>query len=164
MSRGGRARQALRGDADEFGRHLANALLQPRLAGLPAGRAEPVEFAALRAVARQQFQVLDGQEKTIVAGVVDFEAVVRRARRLDRLQADEAADAVIDVNHEIARAQRGGLGEHVLRAPLALGLPDQPVAENVLLADDGEIGGLEPVLERHHRQRQGAGRADLTCA
>ena len=32
----------------------------------------------------------------------------------------------------------------------------QPVAENVLLADDGEPRRLEPLLERDHRQRQRA--------
>ncbi len=30
---------------------------------------------------------------------------MRRARRLDRLQAVEAPDAVIDVDHEIARGE-----------------------------------------------------------
>ena len=47
--------------------------------------AEPVEFAGLRAVARQQFQVLDRQEQPVAAGVVDLQAIVRRARRLDGL-------------------------------------------------------------------------------
>ena len=153
--RGG-AGEALRGDAHQFARHLAHALLQPRLAGLPARRAEPVEFAVLRAVAREQFQVLDGQEQPVAAGVVNLQAIVRRARRLDRLQADETADAVVDVHDEIARRQRRGLGEHILRAPLALALPHQPIAENVLLADDGEIGGFEAVLERDHGERQRA--------
>ncbi len=38
--------------------------------------------------------------------VVQLEAVVRRAADGDRLQADEAADAVIDMDHEVARRQR----------------------------------------------------------
>ena len=156
QARGG-AGEALRGDAHQFARHLADALLQPRLAGLPARRTQPVEFAVLRAEAREQFQVLDGQEQPVAAGVVDLEAIVRRARRLDRLQADETADAVVDVHDEIARRQRRGLGEHILRAPLPPALPHQPIAENVLLADDGEIGGLEAMLERDHRERQRAG-------
>ena len=101
----------------------------------------------LRAVARQQFEILDRQEQPVAAGVVDFEAIVRRARRLDRLQADEAADAVVDMDDEIAGAQRRGLREHVLGAALALALAHQPVAENVLFADDGEFGGFETLLE-----------------
>ena len=115
-----RPRQPLRGDAHQFGRHVAHALLQPRLAGLPAGRAEPVEVAGLRAVARQQLQVFDRQEQPVAAGVMDLQAIVRRARRLDRLQADEAADAVVDMDDEIAGAQRRGFRQHVLGAALAL--------------------------------------------
>ena len=73
------------------------------------------------------------------------------------MQADEAADAVIDMDDEIAGGQRARLGQHVLRAALALRLADQPVAQNVLLADDGEIRRLEALLERDHRERQRAG-------
>ena len=118
--------------------------------------AELVELARLRAVARQQLEVLDRQEQPVAAGVVDFEAIVRRARRLDGLQADEAADAVVDVDDEIARRQRRGLGQHVLGAALALRLAHEAVAENVLLADDREARRLEPLLERDHRERQRA--------
>ena len=44
---------------------------------------------------------------------------MRRARRLDGLEANETADAVIDVDDEIAGRKRGGLGKHILRAALA---------------------------------------------
>ena len=73
-----------------------------------AARAEPVELdaGAFRAVARQQLDVLDRQEQLVAAGIVDFQAIVRRARGLDGAQPDEAADAVIDVHDEIA----GGRG------------------------------------------------------
>ena len=154
-----RPRHALGGDADELARHLAHALLQPRLARLPARAAELVEFARLRAVARQQLEVLDRQEQPVAAGIVDFEAVMRRAGRLDGLQADEAPDAVVDMDDEIARRQRARLRQHVLRAAPALRLADEAVAENVLLADDREVRRLEPLLERDHRERQRARRA-----
>ena len=114
------AGQALRGDAHQFARHFAHALLQPRLAGLPARRAEPVEFAvspSRSATAARDSRPAGTAGRRRRSG---FEAVVRRARRLDRLQADEAADAVVDVDDEIARGQRRGLREHVLRAALAL--------------------------------------------
>ena len=98
------AQLALGRDLDQLARHLADALLHARLARLPRAAAEPVEIdrGLLRAVARQELDVLDRQEELVVAGVVDFEAVVRRAGRLDGLQPDEAADAVVDMNHEIA--------------------------------------------------------------
>ena len=152
-----RARHALRGDANQFARHLAHAFLQPRLTRLPAGRPQAIELALLGAVARQQFEILDRQEQPIAAGVVYLQAVVRRARRLDRRQADEAADAVIDVDDEVAGGERGGFREHVLGAALALLLAHQAIAENVLLADDGEIVRLEAVLQRDDRERQRAG-------
>ena len=156
-----RARHALRGDADQFARHFAHALLQPRLARLPARGPQAIEFALLGAVARQQFEILDRQEQPIAAGVMNLQAVVRRARRLDRLQADEAADAVIDMHDEVARRERRGFRQHVLRAPLALLLAHQAVAENVLLADDGQIVRLEAVLQRDDRERQRAGARGL---
>ena len=114
-------------------------------------------LGVLRAVARQKLEVFDRQEQPVAAGVVDFQAIMRRARRLDRLQADEAPDAVIDMHDQIARRQRGGFGQHILGAPLVLALAHQAVAENVLLADDREVVGLETLLQRDHRQRQRAG-------
>ncbi len=152
----GRAGQPLSGDADQLARHFAHPLLEPRLARLPACAAEPVEFAGLRAVARQEFEVLDRQEQPVAAGVVDLEAVVRSAGRLDRLQADEAPDAVVDVDDEVAGGQRARLRQHVLRASPALRLPDKTVAENVLLADDCDVGRLETLLEGDDRERQRA--------
>ncbi len=47
---------------------------------------------------------------------MDFEAVVRRAGGLDGAQADEAADAVIDVDDEIAGGEARHLGDEILRA------------------------------------------------
>ena len=136
---------ARRGDLHERARHLADALLHARLARLPGAAAEPVELdlGLLRPVAGQELDVLHRQEEAVAAGIMEFEAVMRRARRLDGLQALEAADAVIDMHHEIARRERRDLGQEILR-PLGLALlAHQPVAEDVLLADDREIAGLE---------------------
>ena len=91
-------------DLDQFAGDLADAVLQLRLARLPAAAAEPVQFdiGVVGAVARQQFDVLDRQEQLCFGGIMQFEAVMRRAGDFDRLQADEAADAVLDMHHEIA--------------------------------------------------------------
>ena len=104
MSRGASRKLPLGRDLDQLAGDLADAVLHPRLARLPAAAAEPVELDAgvLGAVARQQLDVLDRQEQLVAAGVVDFQAIVRRAGGLDGAQADEAADAVIDVDDEIA--------------------------------------------------------------
>ena len=96
---------ALGGDLDQLARDLADAVLELRLAGLPAAAAEPVELdiGLLRAVARQQLDILDRQEQLGLAGIMQFETVMRRAGDVQRLQADEAADAVLDMDDEIAR-------------------------------------------------------------
>ena len=105
-----------------------------------------------RAVAAQQLDVLDRQIELGVVGVLDLDAVVRRAHRLDLLEAEEAADAVIDVDDEIAGREAGRLGQRVRRllAPLR---PQQPLAEDVLLGQHDQVVGLEAVLERQHDER-----------
>src|SRR3984957_3703856 len=150
-------RHALRGDADEFARHLAHAPLQARLARLPARAAKLVEFARLRAVARQKFEIFDRQEQPVAAGIMDLETVMRRARRLDCLQADEAPDAVVDMNDKIAGGQRARFGQNVLGPASALRLPYETIAENVLLADDCEVWRFEPLFERYDGERQRSG-------
>ena len=68
-----------------------------------AAAAEPVErdLGVLGPVARQQLDVFDRQEQLVAAGIVDLQAVVRRAGGVDRLQADEAADAMVDMNDQV---------------------------------------------------------------
>ncbi len=75
---------------------------------------------------------------------------MRRLLDLQRAKALVAADAVIQVNHQIARRQGRGLGQEVRRPPLAL-RPRQAVAQNVGLRDDGQVVGHEAVLDRQHR-------------
>ena len=80
---------AFRRDLDQPVGDLADAVLHPRLAALPAGAAEPVELrlGVLRAVARQEFEVLDRQEQLGILGVVQLQAIVRVSRDRDRPQA-----------------------------------------------------------------------------
>ena len=120
-----------------------------------ADPAEPVELDAglLRAVARQQLDVLDRQEQLVAAGIMDFQAIVRRAGGFDGAQADEAADAVVDMDDEIAGGQTRHLGDEIVGA---LGLPaaaHQPLAQNVLFGDQRDIGGLETGFDAEHRER-----------
>src|SRR5262252_868881 len=111
------AQLSLGGDLDEFAGDLADAVFHPRLARLPGGAAEPVELGAglFGAVAREEFDVLDGQEELVAAGIMDFETIVRRAGGFDGAQAGKAADAVIDMDDEIASGEACHLGDEILR-------------------------------------------------
>ena len=142
-------------DLDQFAGDLADAVLHPRLARLPGAAAEPVELdaGAFRAVAREQLDVLDRQEQLVAAGVVDFQAVVRRAGGLDGAQAAEAADAVIDVDHEIAGGEARHLGDEILRALGLAAAAHQPLAQNVFFGDQRDVGGLEAGFEAEHGER-----------
>ena len=84
---------------------------------------------------------------------MDFQAVVRRAGSGDRLQAGEAADAVIDMHHQIAGRETGGLGDEILRPAAGAARAHQAVAENVLLADDSHVVGLDTGLDAEHGER-----------
>ncbi len=103
------------GDGDQALGHLAQPLLGPGLARLPGRAAQPVELHALAlgAVAGQQVDVLHRQVELGLAAVVQLQAVVRRALHLQGLQALIAADAVVDVHHQVAGRQRRGLGQEV---------------------------------------------------
>ena len=149
------AQFALGRDLDQRVGDFADAVLQPRLSVLPAGAAEPIELDAgvLGAVARQKLDVLDRQVELGAFGVVDFQAVVRRAGRFDVLQSDEPPDAVIDMHDEIAGGEARHLGDEIVRTLRRTPRPHQPVAQDVLLADDGGVGGLEAAFEPQHRER-----------
>src|SRR3954447_23764569 len=84
-----------------------------------------------------------------------LETVVRPARRHDRFKPDEPADAVIDMHDEIAGRERTDFGQHVRAALASAALAHEAVAQNVLLADDGVIGGLETLFEADDGERDG---------
>src|ERR1700691_5454692 len=64
------------------------------------------------------------------------------------------------MNDEIAGGKRTRFGENVLGAAPALRLPYETIAENVLLANDGEVRRFEPLFERDDSERQ---RASARC-
>ena len=144
----------LGGDLDQFAGDLADAVLHPRLARLPGRAAEPVQLGAglVGAIAREQFDILDRQEQFVAAGIVDFETIVRRAGGFDGAQAGEAADAVIDVDDEIAGGEARDLGDEILRAFRWAPRADEPLAENVLFRDQCDVGGLETGFQAKHRE------------
>ena len=55
------------------------------------------------------------------------------------------------MDHEIAGGEHGRFGDEIVRLARAA-RPHQPVAQNVLLGDDRDIGGLEAALDAEHRE------------
>ena len=148
---------AQRGDLDQLGGDLAQPLLELGLARLPGDAAELVELRVgfIGAVARQQLDVLDRQEQLVAACIVQLEAVVRRAEHGDGLKAEKAADAVVGVHDEIADRKARRLGQHVDGAALLAPRAHEAIAEDVLLADDGDLRRLEALLEAEHADGRG---------
>ena len=91
-----------------------------------------------------------GQEQ-LAAVILQFEAVMRRAQRVDGLRPEIAPDAVLDMGDEIARRQARGFGEEILRPARARRAAHHAVAQNVLLGDQREVRRLETLLGAEHR-------------
>ncbi len=144
------------GDTDQFSGDLTHPRLGLRLALLPAAAAETIEHGAfVGAVTGKKLDVLDRQ-KQLAAVVLQFQAIVRRTGDFDGLETEIAADAVLDVGHQIAGRQRRRLGQEILRLAHAGVRPRHAVAEDVLFGNDDEIRGFETVLQSQHRQTGGA--------
>jgi hypothetical protein len=139
------------GDLDQALGHDPQAFLGLGLAALPGGAAQLVQLDVLAVgpVAGQQVDVLDRQVELALAGIQQVQAVVRRALDVEGLEALVAADAVVDVDDQIARRQGAGLGQEVGGAAL-LARPGQAVAQDVGLGDDRQAVGLEAVVQRQH--------------
>ena len=154
---------AFGGDLDQPVGHVGDALLQPRLARLPGDAAQAVEGRALlrRAVAAQHVDVLDRHEELVAALVGQPEAVVPRVLDLQRDQAFVSPDAVLAMDDQVALAQGRGLGDEALGRPPLLGRPRQPIADDVLFADDFQAIQHEAVLDRPDGDAERAGRQAL---
>src|SRR6185312_4366482 len=139
------------GDADQLGRHFANARFHARFAMLPAYSAEPVELHArfFRAETRKELDVLDGQEQ-LAAVILQLQAVVWLRLNLDCLQPEIASDPVFDMGDEVAGSERRSFGKKILRAARTAPRSHHTVAENVLFGDNSDIGGFEPMFDAQY--------------
>ena len=155
---GALARRALGGDLDQLARDLADPLLDLGLARLPAEPAQLVELdrAVGRAVAREHVQVLDRHEQLVAALVDQAQAVVRRAGEAERDQAVEAADAVVAMHHQIALAERGDLGDELVRAARLAHRPAQAVADDVGLGEHRDLRVTKPCSSGQHGEPDAA--------
>ncbi len=78
---------------------------------------------------------------------------MRCADRLDSFQADKTPDAVFDVYDKIAFRQACRLGNDIGALGFAAGLADQPIAENILLPDKGDVRQLKSMFDPEHTKR-----------
>src|SRR3954470_10109394 len=70
------------------------------------------------------------------------------------VQSEKAADAVLDMHHKVAAGEARDLGDKIVELAAGLARPHQPVAQNILLADDGDMVGLEAGFHAYHRQHR----------
>ena len=95
-------------------RHVAHRLLDLGLGALPAGAAEAIERRPGAArVLLDQVEPLDRDEQLVLAVIAQLEELggVADAAAADLLEPDELADAVVDVDDEIADLQVAEVGE-----------------------------------------------------
>ncbi len=103
--------------------HVAHRLLDTRLGLFPRGPAKPVQRGPGAAgVFLDQVETLDGDEQLVLAVVTQLEELLRVGGAADPelLQADEFADPVIHVDHEIADLEVAQVREKGLRQVAAL--------------------------------------------
>ena len=150
--RGGLPQRAQGGGLEQFVGNRPDAFLQPRAALLPGLAPQPVErdAIALAAIARQHIDILDRHVELVAPGVGQHHAIVQRLPDRDRLQPFVAPDTVVEVHHQIARAQRRQFGQKGIGRLAALLAADQPVAQQVLLGNDFKVGPGKPGVERQH--------------
>ena len=115
---------ALRVELQQLLGHVAHRLLDARLGLLPGGAAQPIERRPRAArVLLDQVEPLDRDEQLVVAVIAELEELLRAspaAAHAELLQADELADAVVDVDDEVADLQVAQVGEKRLGEVAAL--------------------------------------------
>ena len=72
---------------------------------------------------------------------------MRCAESRNGLQSCKAPNAVICMYDEVANREAGCFGQNIGGFADALSLAHQPIAEDILLCDDDEIGRFKPVFQ-----------------
>ena len=132
-------------------RSLSRALRRCQPSPPSRSSAAPSSHAA---VAAEHVDVLDRDVELVAPGILEHHAVVLALADGDRLEPEVLADAVVEVDHEVAAVERRQLGEEGVGVLAPLAPADEPVAEQVLLGDQVELVVGEAGVERQdHRHR-----------
>ena len=84
-----------------------------------------------------------------------------RALHVDCPQALVAADPMIDMNHKIAKRQGRDIGDEISVCSPPARFADQPLTQNVLFRNYGEIRRFKSALQPQNGERDGPGREAL---
>ncbi len=129
--------------------HVAHRLLDAGLGLFPGRAAEPIEGGPRRAgVALHEVEPLHRDEELVLARVAELHELLRLEADVDPLEPDEHADAVIDVDDEVADLEVAEVGEEGAGGGLA------PLVHLPFFLEDV---GLGPELQAGVRQTEAAG-------
>ena len=117
----------------------------------------------VRAVAAQYIDILDRYEQLVAAGIGQRHAIMRALADVDLRQAFIAANAMVGMDDEIANRQRLDFRKECVRALALLAAAHKPVAQQILLGDDGHVGRGKTGIEGQDGQRRGAVRCGTQC-
>ena len=134
----------LRVESQELLGHVAHGLLDAGLGLLPGPAAEPIHRRPrpLRArVLLDAVEALDRDLELVARLVAEHHELARGAADLQRLEAEEAADAVLLVDDEVARLEVAEVGQEPAQpAPLAPRVEVHLLREDVPVGEDRERG------------------------
>ena len=134
--------------------HVAHGFLDLRLGTFPGRAAEPIDGRLCRAgVLLNEIEPLDGNEQFVVARIMQLDEFLLVVADADFLQANEDADAVVDVDDGIADLQIAEIRQKGFRGrPSALGRAP------LLLEDVGFGVNLEARVGQPETARQASQR------
>ena len=157
------AQLAFRRNLDQRIGDILDALLDAGLTRLPRDATQTIElgFCVLRAVARQDLDILDRYEELVIAMVDDLQAVMSAAADIQRLQPLITTNPVVAMDHDVAHSETRYFGDELVDVAALARRPDQAVSQDILLADQRELARLVAALQRENNDPQLARRQFL---
>ena len=124
--------------------HVLEGFADTRLAGIPGGAAEPIKrrvIAFYDAIALDQIHAFERNVEARIFGVTKEHEFATAAIGFDEAETFELADAVIDVDDEIAGLKFGEIAEEAGGANFAAGAFDSGSnVKKIGIAVEGEFG------------------------
>ena len=149
----GRSEHPFGGNFDQPLRHIADAVFHFRFARLPSAAAQFIKGSmVIRAIARQQFDILNRQIELGLSSIFQRKTIVRRAHRLDGLQTDISPHAMLNMDNEVTRCEAACLRQKVFSLFRFSCLSNEAITKNILLGNDRDVLCLKPLFETPDHQ------------